>query len=361
MRKYLVILAVLLGTTVSCEREFIRPAAEGVRISFQTGVPYTRAVTTPGDGVVADGGGIFIDNSNPSNPVPDLVILLAGPDSTIVATYPEQSEGTGIDSELQDDPGATGLGVVFSGFTAEQRDTTYIVYAFANTEGMWVMTPGGASMTGATAKDSLLSLTSVAVIDSLKFIPWGLSPRDTALTIKSGRLPLSAKGTVRVSSGGTGEVSLALIRGVAKITARFINNTGAALSMTNYRNEFVGISPDRSFVLPHVPSAPVDTLARNLISVEELLAIPKDGQDSISWYVFPSKGPYTCNVSFTTSGESYNYTGLQVHDDHARDLSGLERNQHLRIETRISKGTTVSFNLEVTGWIDEKVERILFD
>lgn len=351
----------LLWAVVSCEREEIRPSAgEGVRISFQAGNPYSKAVTTPGDGVVADGGGIFIDNTDPLNPIPDLVILLAGPDSSIVATYPEKSVGTGIDSELQDSPGATGMDVVFSGFTAEQCDKTYIVYAFANTEGMWVMTPGAASMTGATAKDSLLSLTSVAVIDSLKFIPWGLSPRDTSLTLKSGRLPMSARGTVRVSSGGTGEVSLALIRCVAKITASFVNNTGDTLTLTNYRNELVGISPDRSFVLPHVPSSPVDTVACNLVSLASSLMIPKDDTVSVSWIVFPSKGPYTCNVDFTTGGNNYHYTDLPVHDDHARDLTALERNQHLRIETRISKGTTVSFNFEVSNWT-EKSEIVLFD
>lgn len=351
----------LLWAVVSCEREEIRPSAgEGVRISFQAGPLYSRAITTPGDGNVADGGGIYIGTSGSGDPLPDLVILLANPEGDIVATYPEQTLGTGVDSELQDDPTSTEMGVVFTGFTGAAVNKTYTVYAFANTEGMWLMDAGGATMSGTAAKDSLLSLPNADAVDTLKFLPWGVSPKDTSLTLKSGRLPMSAKGTVAVSTGGTGEVSLALIRCVAKITANFVNNTGDTLTLTSYRNELVGISPDRSFVLPHVPSSPVDTVACNLVSLASSLMIPKDDTVSVSWFVFPSKGPYTCNVDFTTGGNNYHYTDLPVHDDHARDLTALERNQHLRIETRISKGTTVSFNFEVSDWT-EKSEIVLFD
>jgi len=40
------------------------------------------------------------------------------------------------------------------------------------------------------------------------------------------------------------------------------------------------------------------------------------------------------------------------------DITSLERNQHLHIVTRISKGLTVSFNFEVTDWteLEETVE-----
>ena len=51
-----------------------------------------------------------------------------------------------------------------------------------------------------------------------------------------------------------------------------------------------------------------------------------------------------------------------MHDDHARNIPKLARNQHLTITTRISKGKQVSFNFEVADWITEdKTESVYFD
>ena len=86
----------------------------------------------------------------------------------------------------------------------------------------------------------------------------------------------------------------------------------------------------------------------------------REDQASISWYVFPSIGPYTCDISFTLNAEDHGYTDLPVHDDHARDISQLARNQHLTITTRIGKGKNVSFNFEVSGW-DDKTETVTFN
>ena len=84
------------------------------------------------------------------------------------------------------------------------------------------------------------------------------------------------------------------------------------------------------------------------------------------WYVFPSTGPYTCDVTFTMykgdAGEhTYTYSDLPIHDDHAVSVPSLPRNRHLHIVTKISTGTSVSFNFEVSGWGSPIEENILFD
>ena len=93
------------------------------------------------------------------------------------------------------------------------------------------------------------------------------------------------------------------------------------------------------------------------------VAIPDDGFVSKDWYVFPSTGPYACDVSFYTDSErteSHTYINLPVHDDHARDIPQLARNQHLTITTRIGKGKQVSFNFEVADW-NGKTETVSFN
>ena len=68
MRHKILILVCFLLALVSCTREETPGGA--LRIEFETGALQTRSDAP--DGIVAEGGGIFIDNGTP-----DLVILLA--------------------------------------------------------------------------------------------------------------------------------------------------------------------------------------------------------------------------------------------------------------------------------------------
>ena len=364
-------LIALLGI-VSCQREETGHSLGGceLRIDFGTGRMLTRA-DTPGDGNVADGGGIYIDTTDPSNPVPDLVILVANSSGTVVATYPDDVPDEDVDSILDADPSATAMSVTFLGLD----EGTYRVYAFANTGGYWDMEGQG----GASAKNYLLSLTTSAAVEALRFsdlfatVVASVCPNDDGANAPD-RLPLSAKGTVNVTSLHTGEVSLEMLRCVAKVTAEFINNTGDNLTLYDYCDTLKGICPNRAYVLTGNPDSPAGTLAGDIIASESSLSIPavdpldptELGSVSKSWYVFPSTGPYTCSVAFTLDqggpGEKdYEFINLPVHDDHAVSIPSLPRNKHLHIVTKISQGTTVSFNFEVVGWESTYTENVLFD
>ena len=77
-------------------------------------------------------------------------------------------------------------------------------------------------------------------------------------------------------------------------------------------------------------------------------------------------GPYTCDIAFTlfkneSNEHTYTYSDLPVHDDHAVSIPSLARNRHLHIVTKISQGTTVSFNFEVAGWGEPLVEQVSFN
>ena len=350
MRHKILILVCFLLALVSCTREETPGGA--LRIEFETGALQTKSDAP--DGIVAEGGGIFIDNGTP-----DLVILLADSSTgDIAATYP----GTGV---ISGTPGETRMSVTFTGLTGS---ATYTVYAFANTQGLWTMKTGGS---GGTTVNNLTDLTSATQVEGLQFWPVSadLDPFDCP-AVKNERLPLSAKGTVTLTATGNGEISLAMLRCVAKVTAVFENQYGENLALSNFTCSFAHMHPETGFVMPHDSDFPVSReSAQDLSATVSSLAIPaeddpetetREDQASISWYVFPSIGPYTCDINFTLNAEDHGYTDLPVHDDHARDISQLARNQHLTITTRIGKGKNVSFNFEVSGW-DDKTETVTFN
>ena len=358
MKRVVFIALFVILTAVSCVG--VDPAAKSVgccemQLSFITGVLQTKGV--PGDGDVSDGGGIYINSG-----VPDLVILIVNSSNSVVGVYPDPFPDSGVDSSLESGSDATSMRVKFTGLD----EGTYSVYAFANTGGYWGMVGQG----GSTAKDYLAGLDSKSAIESLRFsdlfptIPASACPNDD--DNPPVMLPLSAKGTVSVSSLHTGEVTLEMKRCVAKVTAEFINNTTEALTLYDYPHTIVGMCPNSGFVIEGSPDYPEGTLAGNILAEESSFEIPATGSVSKSWYVFPSSGPYTCNIGFTLfKGDSaeheYTYSNLPVHDDHAVSIPSLARNRHLHIVTKISKGTTVSFNFEVSGWGEPTEEQVLFD
>lgn len=340
MQKKAFILLLAIWSMVACNRQELPEGT--LRISFETGALQTKALE--GDGNAADGGGIAIDGENP-----DLVILIANSEGTIVAKYP----GTG---ELEGSPLSTSVSISFTGLIG---GNTYTVYAFGNTRGFWKMKSGESDVTDLTA------LTTASQVEALKFQPQASSDLDSydCLKVLEDRLPLSAKGTVTLESSGNGKIELPLLRCVAKVTARFENQFGEEITLYNFENTMRKMRPQVGYVVAHqndYPVAPAD--ASDLTSGENSLTIPNDSAYELSWYVFPSIGPYTCDVQFKLSYDVdiRQFTGLPIHDDHARDILQLARNQHLTITTRISAGQRVSFSFEVADW-EEKTERITFD
>ena len=339
MHRKALILLLAIWSMAACTPQALPEGT--LRLVFATGEPQTKADTS--DGNVADGGGIFIDGNTP-----DLVILIANSSGNIVATYPG---GTG---ELEGSPLPNSVSISFKGLG--QGD--YTVYAFGNTEGFWSMKSGGSAVT------SLTALTTASQVEALQFQPEASDvDSHNCLKVLRNRLPLSAKGTVTLGASGNGKIELPLLRCVAKVTARFENQFGSDLTLYHFSNTMKKMRPTAGYVAPHVNDFPVDPAdASDLTSGETTLSISDGEAYEEFWYVFPSIGPYTCDVQFsqTDGGDLLQYLNLPIHDDHARDITKLDRNQHLTITTRISAGKKVSFNFEVSDW-DEKTESITFN
>lgn len=359
MRKHwLILLLVLLGA-LSCKHEEM--PAGSLRIVFETEAPETKA---EGDGVVEDGGGIYLSGSGTElDPYhhPDLVILLADASGSIVGKFNGLSDAN-VRSQLEGTPTSTRIAVSISGTVSNTDLTagaTYTVYAFANTQGFWTMKSGGSTVASLTD-----DLYTAEQIEALQFYPVG-GDLDSYDCLKvEDRLPLSAKGTVTLSGNKNGEISLDMLRCVAKVTAVFDNQYGDDLTLSDFSNTFTHMNPSTGYVIPHTNDFPVaqGSAYDGDISASEKddISIEDDDYIEISWYVLPSIGPYTTDISFKLSGEPYTYTNLPVHDDHARDIPQLARNQHLTITTRIGKGKKVSFNFKVEDW-DTKTESVYFD
>ena len=280
----------------------------------------------------ADGGGIAASTADASKP--DLVILIADSQGNVVVKYPQ--DGSLISSTFTEEA------IIKFDFSARDAGQ-YTVYAFGNTEGLWDMTTDGSN----TITD-LTTLATAAQVEALRFTD--LADPSGGLAVKNSRLPLSARASLTVSTGKNGEAYLELLRCVAKVTAKFINNTGEDLALSSYTSSFRGISPNCGYVLPHDPDFPEGATTGDLSATEEGLDVPADAILSKDWYVFPSMGPYTSDIGFTLGGKAYTYNDLPVTNWRAEDIPALGRNQHITIETRISKGLTVSFNFKVAAW-----------
>lgn len=353
---YRIAAALLALTTVfSCSKENTRSDATGGIVSFRfaTAGLQSRA-TTPGDGDAADGGGIYA-----SAGAPDLVILIADASSGSIVKRYDGGDPTS-DGELQalTDTEAT-IAFDFSTHPAGN----YKVYAFGNTEGLWPMTTDGVNTLSAADLVDPAKIADESDILALQFKPLAADTAPSLVDLGDPaleRLPLAAAADLEVMPGKNGQVRIELLRCVAKVTSEFINNTGEELSLTDYTTTFEGLCPDRGYVLPHDLDSPAESVAGNLTVSESTLVIPVSGHVSEHWYVFPSTGPYTCDVSFRLGGTLHDFPNLSVTDARRQDITSLARNQHLHIVTRISKGLTVSFNFEVAEWV-EKAESVQFD
>ena len=348
-----------------------------VTLTFTTGEIVTRA-TTPGDGDPIDGGGIkFVDaDNNQATPdTPDLVILIENNTThAIVKRYLGTNPTDGHVSYAEETKQQR-LQVKFTGLSAGE----YTVYAVANTNNGSVWLPS----TDFTA-------INAAALDTLQFTSLTGNNRPTV----SDRMPLSAKGSLTVHSTGNGDVSLELLRCVAKVTVKFKNVTGNTLYLQNVNFYISDMNPKWGYLIP--PSGTDSpTIAgdfRPLVmgpvftdaSGTEISASDPELELPGTYYVFPSRaqgGIYYCSASFNwklqEEGESlpenwevYNNgyyaepsnpaKGLRVFDEDFEDVPALLRNQHLTIEIRIGEGSDVSFNFIVGDWVN-KTESIVFN
>jgi hypothetical protein len=297
-----------------------------------------------------------------------LIIVVTDANGAIQGKY-IGTAASNTNSKLEGTPLSTKMSVSITGLTGP---ATYTVYAFANTLGLWTMVTGndGISNLATALSGESPVITAASQLEALQFQPSQAELEDGRLLLKNNRLPLSAKGTVTLKQSGNGEIALSLLRCVAKVTAVFENQYGEDLDLTSFSNAFLHMNPSSGYVVPHGEDFAVEWESAGALeagesslpigSVDNPQTEAREDQVFKSWYVFPSIGPYACNVSFTMGGKPHSYTNLQVHDDHGRDISQLARNQHLTITTRISKGERVSFNFEVAGW-DHKAEGVTFN
>lgn len=315
-----------------------QPVGTGsIELILNVGEPLTRAVT-PGDGNVADGGGIYRNDG-----VPDLKIFILG-GGNIVARYP----GTGSNLTFVSDTRAT---VKFTGLV---NNATYWVYAFANT---------GSDLT----VDGSPDWNTIATKDALDALVYTALPGDNLPSVGD-RMPLSAKGTVSLNSSGSGSVELELLRSLAKVQISFKNLTGNGLTLTNCNASITSINPTQGYVFQ--PSGDDLTGTRRTLTFppQTLENIPAEETQSLDpLLVFPSIAEiqggyrrYLCNISFSVGDDSYSFSDLPVHNSLSQDITSLGRNQFLKIEARISIGQNISFNFEVANW-EEKTEPVTFD
>ena len=378
----------LFGT--ACRR--IEEPSGTVTLTFRVGEPATRA-ETPGDGNVADGGGIYCTASGTAPDItvtPDLVIFIAN-ETGIVKRFPD--EGTVVETDYVDGAtsgvgAATSLSISFN-FTAAEVGS-YSVFALANING----TGGNLSI------PDLSSITTISQLNDLKI---GLA--DSGSPTVGDRMPLSAMGTLQVAQGLYGKfnglLELEMLRCVAKVQLKFKNLTGAPLDLHNCQIDFKDMNTKQAWFFSRDPdfvelgdtdpSDGKDDNYRNYTSetanINSLTGFPAvDDPNTTSvdereknafigpLLFFPSIAPqqtkpsagkrYLCDISFRVKKDAAplykpddpntydekTFSNLPIHNYYSQDILALKRNQYLQIETTISKGLNVSFNFIVNNW-----------
>lgn len=376
------LLAALLLVWSSCDEKEPHGSSKGrVEVSITTGELPTKAPS----GDPADGGGIIVDGSGN----PDLMIAIANSGGSLVAWYPDDFFNASMSNDyssecntaLTDETTST---VFFTGLL--RANGPYTVYAVANTAGL----PAG-------VLSSIKEYTTASQMEALQ-----LSVDSGQPAFEDGShnacMPITAKGTLNVLASGNGQVDLQLLRPVARISVTFKNETGDAdlevhackVIIGDYNSSWSGaINPSRGYLFQHSPDS-VSGYGRHLeidapvIAGNDKLIFDAQNKSTLDTVqVFPSVAPtrqvgsrYLCTISFriTKSGQTYNsgddqtydaysFPDLPVHDSRSADILYLGRNQHLKIETRITKQASLhdySFNFEVQDW-DPKYNYLTFD
>lgn len=330
-----------------------------VTLSFSIGAPATRAGETLAERV-ADGSAIAVDAG-----LPDIVVLIADPAGTVVAKYPDTDPD---DTELTFDAAdPTRASITFK--QAALTAGSYTVYAFANTGGLWPFSDGTDGYTAATLPD----IGTAEVLEALQFVPATFDPANGIYpnpALQNGRLPLSAKGQLTVTSSLNGVASLQLLRCVARVDAEFRNDYGADLDLTDLTVTFHHLNPGTGYILPHAADIPAGAEDGDLVETAAAFAIPDGQSKDLAAFVYPSEAPeggkYTCDITFSFDADSdgtpetFSYTDLEVLDSRAVNIASLSRNQSLHVLIRIGKGQTLSFNFSVGEWTS-LTETVLFE
>lgn len=390
-RKFILLLgmALILLAGAACTREEVPEADGKVTISFRVGETDTKAVS-PGDGNIADGGGIYCGRAAgpPVVLTPDLYIFICDWETgDLVKRYPGDADGDG-DPDGSVDPDsdwATGNKSTFLSVSFPfNGEGTYAVYAVANVGG-----------DDSTLPSNLGSVTNASELNGMT-----ISLTDPAVVVGS-RMPLSAKGSLTVAKGlnegkYNGHVELQMLRCFNKIQFSFKNLTGDVLNLYNCQVTFKDLNVQQGWLFPTSPDfAPMgdgnsdgkDDNYRDFTSAEtDVTGIDHETERSFfaSPVLFlpsvaptqttPSKGQrYLVDVSFRVPklGQTYDadnaatydeksFTNLPIHTPKSMDITSLGRNQYLQIVTTVSKGLDVSFNFKVNEWV-EHTEYVTFD
>ncbi|MBQ3942093.1 MAG: FimB/Mfa2 family fimbrial subunit [Bacteroidales bacterium] len=368
-----ILLATLLLVCGSCaEKEPLGQVQGRVEVSITTGELQTKAPS----GNPADGGGIIVDG----NGKPDLVIAIANSGGSLVAWYPEDF----FDASMSDDyssecnttlTNGTTSTVFFTGLL--RANGPYTVYAVANTAGL----PSG-------VLTSLKACTTAAQMDDLQ-----LSVASGQPAFEDGShnecMPITAKGTLTILASGNGQVDLQLLRPVARISVTFKNETGGNIDVHSCNVVIGDINPSCGYLFQQSPDEVSGygrsiEIAAPVIGGNDKLVFDAQNKSTLGTVqVFPSVAParqvgsrYLCTISFrvtkseqnynagdNTTYDEYSFPDLPIHDSRSSDILYLGRNQHLKIETRITKQASThdySFNFEVQNW-DTKDNYMTFD
>ena len=372
---YTAILATLaLFSGISCARKEEPECRGRITLELSTVALETKA-ETPGDGNLADGGGIAVNGSGE----PDIVIAIVDKNNDIVAWYPKNygavPGGTTYDSScLTPHAASTPTTESIINISGPEKGT-YKVFAVANTAGL-----------SAVGSPSLSSATTLSDLQDLYLSALGDISFSTCM-------PLSAWGTLIVNSSGNGQIDLELKRVVARASLSFKNQTGDTLKLYACSVTIHDMNPSRGYLFSSTPDY-VSGYDGNLVfnGDSPYLTVPvidPEVPSSVNTYtlpsklVFPSVAPaqsqgnrYLCDISFRIAKENmtydagnsatftqHDYYDLPVHDRRSADILLLARNQDLKIETRINKRVEnhdISFNFEVVCWTDVLDEFVFF-
>lgn len=371
---FVILAALAIFSVASCTRKEEPVCSGRITLELSTVARETKAVT-PGDGNLADGGGIAVNESG----VPDIVIAIADKNDDIVAWYPKNygavPGGTTYDSScLTSHSASTPATESIINISGPEKGT-YTVFAVANTAGLSAV--GSPTLSSATTLTDLQNLVLEASGD-ISF---------------STCMPLSAWGTLSVNSSGNGQIDLELKRVVARASLTFKNQTEDALELYECSITIHEMNPSRGYLFSRTTDY-VSGYDRDLVfnGNSPYLTVPvidPNAPTSVNTctlpakLVFPSVAPaqsqgnrYLCDISFRIAKENmtydagnpatytqHDYTDLPVHDHRSSDILLLARNQDLKIETRINKRVSeqdISFNFEVICWTDVLDEFVVF-